>query len=308
MVIAGPTASGKSALALKLAEACDGAIINADSQQRYRDFPILTAQPTQAEQARVPHRLFGDLTSDAVSSAAEWATKAAVEIDMAVRAGRLPIVVGGTGLYLRTLMEGLADIPPVPAEVREAARALMADIGNAAFHQQLAARDPASAARIPPGNTQRLIRAWEVIEATGKPLSVWQQTAATPVYVASYLRILLLPPRADVVEACETRFGAMLTHGAWAEVAAALAKGVTRAMPAMNALGARELADAIEGHSDVETAIAAAQIATRQYAKRQSTWFRHQFDADLTLHRRPDGESFAEVHDAVAAFLSKDFL
>lgn len=308
MVIAGPTASGKSALALKLAEARDGVIINADSQQRYRDFPILTAQPTQAEQARVPHRLFSNLASDALSTAAEWAAKAAAEIDAVAHARGLPIVVGGTGLYLRTLMEGLADIPPVPAEVREAARALMADIGNAAFHQQLAARDAVAAARIPPGNTQRLIRAWEVIEATGRPLSVWQQTAVTPVYAASYVRILLLPPRADIVEACETRFAAMLAQGARAEVAAALAKGVTRAMPAMNALGARELADVIEGHSDLESAVAAAQIATRQYAKRQSTWFRHQFDADLTLHRRPDGESFAKARDAVAAFLSKDSL
>ncbi|MGE4065066.1 MAG: tRNA (adenosine(37)-N6)-dimethylallyltransferase MiaA [Rhodospirillaceae bacterium] len=305
IVVAGPTASGKSDLALALAQALGGVIINADSQQRYRDFPILTAQPTARELARAPHRLFGDLEAHEISTAAEWADKAAAEIRAANSRERVPIVVGGTGLYLRVLMQGVAAIPPIPDDVRAAGRALLADIGNEAFHLRLAARDPAAAARIPVGNTQRLARAWEVVEATGTPLSVWQQVRARPAVDAAFFSILIMPPRETIVAACAARFEAMLAAGALAEVQRAQAKQIPREAPAMNALGARELADYLSGRLDRPQAIAAAEVVTRQYAKRQATWFRHQFNSNLTLEARYTDDKRTTVVGRVGEFLKE---
>lgn len=306
VVIAGPTASGKSGLALVLAEAFGGTVINADSQQRYRDFPILTAQPAPADRARAPHRLFGDLAAHEAGSAVAWAAAAAGEVAAAWDAGRLPIVVGGTGLYLRVLLQGVADIPPVPEDVRARARALLAEIGSAALHARLAARDPAGAVRIPPGNTQRLARAWEVLEATGTPLSVWHGAPAAPALAADCLSVLLMPPRAAVVAACAARFQAMIAAGACDEVAAALARGVEPDAPAMQALGARELADHLAGRLGLAEAVAAAQIATRRYAKRQATWFRHQLDADLVLYETYRDGGADAVAPRVRRLLSRD--
>lgn len=303
VVVAGPTASGKSDLALTLAEEFAGVVINADSQQRYRDFPILTAQPSAADRARAPHRLFGDLAADAVSTAAEWAAKAAAEIRAAQNDGRVAVVVGGTGLYLRVLMQGVAEIPPIPEDVREATRTLLADMGNAAFHRLLAERDPVSAARIPAGNTQRLARAWEVVEATGTPLSAWHDVPAKPALEAAYFSILLMPPREEVVEASAARFRAMMDAGALAEVEAAAQAGVAADAPAMHALGAKELADHLAGRLSLDTAIRWAEIATRQYAKRQATWFRHQFNADITLAARYMDAARAGIVARVGAFL-----
>lgn len=186
LIIAGPTASGKSALALVLAEEFGGVIINADSQQRYADLRILTSRPSADDETRIPHRLFGDLNITDSSSAAEWALKAAAEIQTAVAAGKFPILVGGTGLYFRALMEGLTDMTAVPAETRGAARALLDSIGHEAFHGRLAARDPLTAARLNPGDTQRMLRAWEVVEATGRPLSAWHEAPPTPPLTATY--------------------------------------------------------------------------------------------------------------------------
>ena len=295
IVIAGPTASGKSALALMLAERAGGVVINADSQQRYRDFPILTAQPSADERARVPHRLFGDLEAHALSTAADWSLAAAAEIRAAHARGTVPIVVGGTGLYLRVLTQGVADIPPIPAAVRDDARQRLADMGNAAFHRMLAARDPVSAARIPAGNTQRLARAWEVLAATGTPLSAWQGMPGKPPLGAAYFSILLMPPRGDIVDACAGRFAAMMAAGALEEVAAALAKGVAADAPAMHALGAKQLADHLAGRLGKDDAIEAANTATRQYAKRQATWFRHQFNADIAREARYTGAAASLV-------------
>ncbi len=296
VVVAGPTATGKSELALALAEELGGVVINADSQQRYRDFPILTAQPSAADRARAPHVLFGDLDAADVGNAVEWAAKAAAAVAAAQTAGQVPIVVGGTGLYLRTLMQGMSDIPPIPEDIRAAGRVRLAKLGNAAFHRMLAARDPVSAARIPVGNTQRLARAWEVIEATGTPLAVWQETPPRPALAAAYFSVLIMPPREEIVAACAARFAAMVSTGALDEVAAAAAKGIPTAAPAMNALGARELADHLSGRLTLEAAIAGAEIATRQYAKRQATWFRNQFKSDLLLPERYR----AALYDAVA--------
>ena len=280
VVIAGPTAGGKSALGLALAQEFGGGIINADSQQRYRDLPILTARPSVQDCARAPHRLFADLGPTDSGSAADWATRAEAEIRAAGDA--LPILVGGTGLYLRALTEGLAYIPQVPADIREQTRALMIDLGNDAFHARLVARDPA-AARLAPGDTQRNLRAYEVIEATGVSLWEWQARAPQPPFPLRTLNILLIPPRAEVIAACDARFGAMIAAGAVDEVRALLATGVSRDASVMKILGAGQIADHLAGETTLDQAITLAQAATRQYAKRQATWFRNQFRADLTL-------------------------
>ncbi len=285
-MIAGPTASGKSALALGIAEAFNGTLINADSQQRYRDLPILTARPTPADVARAPHRLFGAMEPLEIGAAGEWALKAADEVRATAAQGRLPIVVGGTGLYLRALIDGLANIPDVPAEVRASARARLEMIGNLAFHAELATRDPIIASRLAPGDAQRVLRAWEVVEATGTPLSEWQQSATTPPVAANYLKILLIPSRAELNDACDARFDAMIAQGAVQEVAALLKSGVPRIAPVMRALGALELAGFSSGETDRETAIAAAKLATRRYVKSQITWFKHQFRADFSLETK----------------------
>lgn len=305
IVVAGPTATGKTDLALALAEEFGGVVINADSQQRYRDFPILTAQPAPADRARVAHRLFGDLAADDVGNAVAWAEKAAAEIHAAHDKKMVPIVVGGTGLYLRVLMQGVADVPPIPDDVREAGRTLLADMGNEAFHRLLAERDPVSAARIPVGNTQRLARAWEVVEATGTPLPVWQEAPAQPAVKAAFFPILIMPPREDIVAACAARFAGMLEAGALGEVEAALAKGISETAPAMNALGARELADYLAGRLDRDGAVRWAEIATRQYAKRQATWFRNQFSAEVTLPTRYTNAMRGDLVRQAGAFLKE---
>ena len=288
-MIAGPTASGKSALALGLAEALNGTLINADSQQRYRDLPILTARPTPEEMARAPHRLFGEMGPLESGTAGEWALTAATEIRSAVSEQRLPIIVGGTGLYLRALMQGLAEIPDVHPDVRTAARKRLDEIGNAAFHAELATRDPVIAARLAPGDGQRMLRAWEVVEATGTPLSEWQQSTTTPPIAARFIKVLLMPARAELNDACDARFDTMIDCGAVHEVERLLGSGVPRTAPVMRALGANELATYLAGEIDLSAAIAAAKLVTRRYVKSQTTWFNHQFITDLTI-----GKKFSE--------------
>ncbi|NNG03264.1 MAG: tRNA (adenosine(37)-N6)-dimethylallyltransferase MiaA [Inquilinus sp.] len=277
IVVGGPTASGKSALALGLAEALDGVVINADSMQVYRDLSVLTARPGPADLARATHRLYGVLDGAERCSAARWRGLAEAEIAKAHAAGRLPIVCGGTGLYLRALMEGLAEIPPMPEPVRAEAMALHARLGGAAFHDRLAARDPAMAARLHPGDTQRLIRAWEVLAATGRSLADWQQgTAPGPAAGWRVGTIVLIPPRDALYAACDARFRRMVENGGIEEVRALLDRHLDPGLPVMKALGVREIGNFLSGEIPLETAIARAQQATRNYAKRQLTWFRNQ--------------------------------
>jgi tRNA dimethylallyltransferase len=293
VVIGGPTASGKSGLAIAVAEAFGGTVINADSMQVYRDLRILTARPTPVDEARVPHRLYGVLDGAELCSAARWRAMALAEIEAAAAAGRLPVVVGGTGLYLRALTEGLAEIPPVPDEIRAASRALHAEIGGAAFRERLAALDPAGAARLPPGDTQRLIRAYEVAAATGRPLGAWLDAARREAQRldAEIATIVLQPPRGPLHEACDARFAAMIEHGgALDEVRALVARGLDPALPVMKAVGVRELAACLAGALPLAEAVARAQRETRRYAKRQTTWFRHQAPAGATII----GEQFSE--------------
>jgi tRNA dimethylallyltransferase len=275
VIVAGPTASGKSALALALAERVGGTVINADSMQVYRDLRILTARPTPEEEARVPHVLYG-VRGAAVPADAAWFREAALAaMDAARAAGRVPILCGGTGMWLDALVHGIAAIPPVPAAVRAAARALAAGIGAPALHARLAERDPATAARLEPGDTQRVIRAWEVLEATGEGLAVWWGRPAAPPAPWRFAHVKLDPPRAAVRAAIDARFLAMIEAGALEEVRALGALGLDPALPAMRAHGVPPLLAAIRGQLPLAEAIARGQAMVRQYAKRQATWFRH---------------------------------
>jgi len=279
ILIAGPTASGKSALALQLADRLEArggvTIINADSMQVYRDLHVLTARPSTAEEARHPHRLYGLIGAEEASSVMRWRALAVDALEQAWAAGRWPIVVGGTGLYFRALLDGLSPIPDIPEAVRAAARDRHAEIGGPAFHAELATRDPGMAARLQPGDSQRLIRAWEVIAATGRSLADWQREPGEGL-AAETLRFVLLPDRAGLHTRIDARFTAMLAAGGVDEAAALLARNLDPDLPAMRAVGFRELATHVRGEADLGTAIAAGQAATRQLAKRQMTWMRNQ--------------------------------
>ena len=283
LVIAGPTASGKSGLALALAREFDGVVINADSMQVYDGLPILTAQPPAADRAMVPHRLYGVLAPSEVCSAARWRDLAAVEMANAWAAGKLPVVVGGTGLYLRSLMQGLSPIPEIPDAVRARVRRQLTELGNAAFHAHLIGRDRVMAARLEVGDSQRMVRALEVLEATGRSLADWQAEPPQGGVAARWFTLALLPERERLYAACDGRFQAMVEAGAKDEVAAIMALGLDPALPVMKALGLRELAAHLAGEIDLASAVARAQQATRNYAKRQRTWVRHQLNASMTI-------------------------
>ena len=294
VVLGGPTASGKSALALAIAREFGGIVINADSLQVYRELPVLTAQPSPTARAALPHRLYGFLPASEGCSAARWAALARAEIDAALGADRLPIVVGGTGLYLRSLRHGLAPVPGVPAEIRDAAKQRLAALGKAAFHAELARRDPRMAARIRPSDPQRMVRAWEVMEATGRSLADWQAEQDSPRASDGprFLTLILMPERAPLYAACDARFRAMVEAGALAEAAAL--QSLDPGLPAFKALGLRELIGHLRGECALEEAVAAAQQATRRYAKRQMTWFRHQVPDGRHLRPTAPFEQFSE--------------
>ncbi|MET1025853.1 MAG: tRNA (adenosine(37)-N6)-dimethylallyltransferase MiaA [Dongiaceae bacterium] len=296
IVIGGPTAGGKSSLALAIARAFAGTVINADSMQVYRDLPILTAQPDAADQAAVPHRLYGLLPLDDICSAARWSDLALAEIAAAHAGGRLPILVGGTGLYLRSLMQGLSPIPSVSPEHRQAAQRLFSEIGVTGLHTRLAAEDPEMARRLHPHDSQRVMRAWEVLQATGTSLASWQAVPAVPPTDLRFQSWVVLPPRERLYAACDRRFQTMIEHGALDEVEATLAR-YGRAIleePSGKALGFRDLADVLAGRQALERAIAAAQQATRNYAKRQTTWFRHQMAFANFISEIGTKENFSE--------------
>jgi tRNA dimethylallyltransferase len=276
ILIAGPTASGKSSLALRLAEAEGGVVINADSMQLYRDLAVLTARPGPAEEARAPHRLYGILDAAVPASVAMWLELAGREIETAAAADRLAVVVGGTGLYLHALLHGLAPVPEVPDATRKEAMAMLRSAGSAGLHAELARRDPAMAARLRPNDRQRVLRAYEVLAATGRSLAAWQ--ALPPLRVALPERragFVLMPPRAFLYERIARRLRAMIEAGALEEVAALRARSLDPALPAMKALAVPQLCAHLDGRLDLEPALADAIMQTRRYAKRQLTWFRH---------------------------------
>ena len=271
LIVAGPTCSGKSALALHLAQRLGGTVINADSMQVYRELRILTARPTPAEEEALPHRLYGIRPAAEPGSVAWWHAAALAEMG----AAHVPILCGGTGLYLRSLVTaGLADIPDPGGPARTEARALLATEGAPALHARLHAADPRTAATLRPSDGQRIARAWEVWRGTGRGLADWQQ-ATPPPPAWTFMAVLLDPPRAGLRAAIAARFAAMLTGGALAEAAALLALGLDPALPAMRAHGVPELAAHLAGQIGLGEAQRRAVLATGQYTKRQATWFRH---------------------------------
>ena len=302
VTLAGPTASGKSALAMALADALGGVIVNADSMQVYRELRILTARPSEADEARVPHRLYGVRPAAEPWSAGRWCERALAEIDAIHAAGRLPIVVGGSGLYLEALLLGLAPIPPVPAEIRTRAAALHAELGAAAFHERLAVRDPETAAMLDPGNTQRLIRGWELLEATGRGLAAWQREPRTAPPHRFY-RLALLPPRDGLYARADARFRAMIEAGALAEAAAWRALALPPSLPAGRALGLAPLIAHLEGRCGLEEAVATAQRDTRHYIKRQTTWLRHRYSGDFVMDEKFSETSAVKILPNISRFL-----
>jgi len=277
-LIAGPTASGKSGLALRLAEAADAEIVNADSMQLYRDLRILTARPTVEDEARAPHHLFGAVDAADGWSVGRWLRATADLLAELAAAHRPVIIVGGTGLYFRALTKGLAHIPPVPAAVRREAESDFDLMGESAFRGRLGAYDPQAAARIGDGDRQRLVRAWEVYAATGTPLSDWQQSGKPALSGDGWRAVALEPPREVLYARCDDRLEAMAAAGAALEVAALMARNLDPDLPLMKAVGVREFAAYVGGETTMEQAIAAAQMQTRRYAKRQLTWMRGQME------------------------------
>ncbi len=273
-LIAGPTASGKSALAISVAEKHDGVVINADSAQVYRDLRTLTARPTPEDEARVPHRLFGHIDGAESYSAARWAEEVRREIDAAHSAGKLPVLVGGTGMYLRTLLDGIAPVPEIDPDIRVQVRALPV----AEAHAALTTLDPAAAEKLAPADTTRVARALEVVRSTGKTLRDWQTERRGGIGDRIALTALvLLPDRDWLMVRCDARAVAMFEGDARAEVAALLARSdIALDAPIRRAIGVREIDDLLHGRITEAQALVATCLATRQYAKRQYTWFRNQ--------------------------------
>jgi tRNA dimethylallyltransferase len=279
ILIAGPTASGKSRLALRLAERHGGEIVNADSMQVYGVLRVLTARPGEDETAGIPHHLYGHVAPDTDYSTGRWLDEAEAAIAGIRARGRLPIVIGGTGLYFRALTGGLSDIPPVPAEIRAHWRAELERSGVAALHAELARRDPELAARLKPADRQRILRAVEVHAATGRSLGDFQtRTGKVVVPEDKTARIVLMPDRALLHDRINRRFLTMLEDGAIEEVKSLLSLNLSSDRPVMKAIGVREIAGMLDGDLDRATVIERASAATRQYAKRQMTWMRNQFD------------------------------
>ena len=277
VLIAGPTASGKSALALALAEALGGTIINADSMQVYRDLRIVTARPTAQEEARVPHLLYGHVDAAENYSVGRWCVDASAALAAVERAGRLPVVVGGTGLYFKALTRGLAAVPPIPPQIRAAVRERLEREGIAALYAELGERDAATARRLMPRDRARVTRALEVMLATGRSLTDWHAEGMKPALDAqAAVKLFLDVERAELYRRIDGRFDAMLGSGALDEVRALASRGLDPALPAMKAHGVPWLIRHLSGEIDLVAAVEGAKRDTRRYSKRQGTWFRHQ--------------------------------
>jgi tRNA dimethylallyltransferase len=275
ILIAGPTASGKSGLALRLAEQLNGVVINADSMQVYRELRVLTARPSPEDEARVPHALYGFVSGTESYSAGRYATDVAQVLEAATREGRRPIVVGGTGLYFKALTEGLSPIPAIPDDIRAQWRSVAAEDGAAHLHGELAKRDPVMAQRLASGDTQRVVRALEVLDATGMSLAEWQRLPRQPVLdIGATIPLLVAVEREELACRIDTRFREMVHTGGLQEAMQLEALELDPALPLMTALGVRPLLAHLAGEASLEDAIAAGQMETRQYAKRQVTWAR----------------------------------
>jgi tRNA dimethylallyltransferase len=298
-LIAGPTASGKSALALALAERTGGVIVNADSAQVYRDLPVLSAAPTTDELARAEHRLYGFLDGSEACSAAGWARRARHEISDVHAQGRLPILAGGTGLYLRTLLDGIAPVPPIDPAIR--GRVRDADVEeNRARLREL---DPEAAERLNPADKARIARALEVVWSTGRPIAEWQKQRSGGIAGEVDVRaVILLPPRDRLYARCDERFARMIDEGAVAEVEALLERRLDPNLPVMRSIGVREIGAYLAGETSLEQAVASGQQTTRRYAKRQYTWFAHQPPASWARFRDAvDAAAIEQVLELIGA-------
>lgn len=301
IVVGGPTGSGKSALALDLAEEIGGAVVNADSMQQYRELKIITARPTLDEHRRAPHYLYGHRPADQPSSAGQWLDQAIRAIDEIKAQERVPIVVGGTGLYLQALLQGIAPVPEIPDEARKAASLRFDALGVPGFHQDLAKRDPELAALLEPGDRQRLIRAAEVLEATGKSLLYWQRQPRKRVTLPEpVIGFALMPPRPELHARIERRLHRMVEAGALDELEVFRGLRLDPSLPLMKAVSVPEFMTHLDGEIDLATAIQRATAKTRQFAKRQLTWFRHQLPELEALHEFGDKPEVTSDHPALS--------
>lgn len=309
VIVVGPTASGKSALAIDVAEGFTGTVINGDSMQVYKELSVVTARPPAQDEMRVPHALFGVMSVSEPCSVGRWLDMVCESIEDAWAEGRLPIVVGGTGLYLKALIHGLSPIPAMEPSVRANAEARYDEIGAEAFHEEVRSLDPITAERIKTGDTQRLQRAWQVAKGTGKPLSAWNDEANVvpdALQGASFLTIALEPHRDALYAAINWRFEEMVSHGALDEVKDVLAMDLEPTLPAMKAVGVPELGAYIKGEIPLSEAIARAQQASRRYAKRQLTWLRNQIPEAKTLPAQYSESSREKIFSFIREFLLTD--
>ncbi len=291
VLIAGPTASGKSALALEIAKCLDGVVINVDSMQVYRELRILSARPSEEEAAQAPHRLYGHISARDPYSVAHWLEDAASVLSECADTGHVPIFVGGTGLYFKSLLEGLSQIPEIDTDIRASWRRRSSAVSAENLHQELEKRDPPMAARLDRGDSQRIVRALEVIESTGKSLADWQNQKAAPLLNASLAaaKVVLSPPRGWLHERIGARFDQMIAMGGMEEAVSLSRMGLEAGSTALRAIGVETLAAAAEGTLGLSDAIERSKAQTRQYAKRQETWFRNQM---------PDWRSFDPVSES----------
>ncbi|WP_164924391.1 tRNA (adenosine(37)-N6)-dimethylallyltransferase MiaA [Sinorhizobium fredii] len=289
ILITGPTASGKSALAVALAERHGGVVVNADSMQVYDTLKVLTARPDETEMRGIEHFLYGHVPAGRLYSTGAWLRDAEALVAKLRGEGRLPVFVGGTGLYFKALTGGLSEMPAIPAHIRDALRERLRMEGAAALHAELQSRDPQTAEQLGPGDGQRIVRALEVIEATGKPIRVYQQSRGPMIVDPTQARkIVVLPERALLHSRIDRRFETMLASGAVEEVRALLALKLSPDMPVMKAIGVQQIAAMLEGEMSAAEVIATGAAATRQYAKRQMTWFRNQLDDSWQRIAQPD--------------------
>jgi tRNA dimethylallyltransferase len=302
LIIAGPTACGKSSLAMDVAEHFNGTVINADSQQVYKELRVLSARPSIEDENRVPHRLYGTMNGAEVCSAGRWVDLCAAEIKDTLAQGRLPIVVGGTGMYLKSLTEGLSPIPDVPSHVRTQAIARQKALGPQAFHDEVSQLDPVSGERLPIGDSQRLLRAWEVSIFTGRAFSNWSdEPRIRPLPEVRFATLAITPPRDQLYAAIDARLLRMVEDGALDEVRTLAAQNLDPGLPVMKALGVPQLLAFEAGKVTLDEAVKQAQKLSRNYAKRQLTWMRNQIQGDFQLNAQYSksfrGEIFSFIHD-----------
>jgi tRNA dimethylallyltransferase len=299
IMIAGPTASGKSQLAIDLARRLGGAVINADSMQLYADLTVLTARPQPQEIQDIPHHLFGICDAAHRASVAEWLGLAATAIANVRAAGQLPIIVGGTGMYLQAGLRGIAPVPDVPADLHQHCIDLYRELGGAKFRDALAGYDADIAARLVDGDSQRLVRAMGVAMATDRPLSWWQQQPHKGALLGSVVTIAMMPPRPTLYDRINQRFDHMLMHGAVDEVARLMARQLDPGLPLMKALGVKPIADFLKGDITKDDAAFIAKRDSRRYAKRQMTWIRNNFNAQITVEKKYSESLYEKIFSLI---------